>query len=100
MPTLNWMAEFVRFVEASIGFTGTAGSPLLGVYGGRASHLPYNGILKDKSVGGGNVLIGPVFDALSKFAGPKVIYAVANLIGARVAREGITFKQTSYALEV
>jgi adenine-specific DNA-methyltransferase len=29
-----------------------------------------------------------------------VIYAAANRMGARIAREGITFKQTPYALEV
>lgn len=28
------------------------------------------------------------------------IYAAANRLGTRVAREGITFKQTPYALEV
>ncbi|MDY0147465.1 MAG: hypothetical protein RBR56_05375, partial [Halothiobacillus sp.] len=77
-----------------------ARSPLLGVHEGRAIYLLYNGILKDKSVGGGNVLTGPVFDVLPKFAGPKVIYAAANRMGARATREGITFKQTPYALEI
>ena len=94
------LAEFVWFAETGTGFTGTADSPLLGVHEGRAIYLLYNGILKDKSVGGGNVLTGPVFDVLPKFAGPKVIYAAANRMGARTAREGITFKQTPYALEV
>ena len=75
-------------------------SPLLGVHEGRAIYLLYNGILKDKSVAGGNVLTGPVFDALPPFAGPKVIYAAANRMGARAARENITFRQTPYALEV
>ena len=94
------LAEFVWFAETGTGFTGTADSPLLGVHEGRAIYLLYNGILKDKSVGGGNVLTGPVFDVLPKFAGPKVIYAAANRMGSRAAREGITFKQTPYALEV
>ncbi|MDP2025738.1 hypothetical protein [Sulfuriferula sp.] len=67
---------------------------------GRAIYLLYNGILKDKSVGGGNVLTGPVFDVLPRFDGPKVIYAAANRMGGRAAREGITFKQTPYALEI
>jgi adenine-specific DNA-methyltransferase len=75
-------------------------SPLLGVHEERAIFLLYNGILKDKSSAGGNVLTGPVFDMLPKFAGPKVIYAAANRMGGRAAREGITFKQTPYALEV
>ncbi len=94
------LAEFVWFAETGTGFTGTADSPLLGIHEGRAIYLLYNGILKDKSVGGGNVLTGPVFDVLPKFNGPKVIYAAANRMGARAAREGITFKQTPYALEV
>ena len=94
------LAEFVWFAETGTGFTGTADSPLLGVHEGRAIYLLYNGILKDKSVAGGNVLTGPVFDVLPKFAGPKVIYAAANRMGGRTAREGVTFKQTPYALEV
>lgn len=95
------LAEFVWFAETGTGFTGTADSPLLGVHEGRAVYLLYNGILKDKSVAGGNVLTGAVFDALPPFAGPKVIYAAAcRLSGARLAREGISFKQTPYALEV
>ncbi|CAH1385612.1 site-specific DNA-methyltransferase [Candidatus Nitrotoga sp. M5] len=75
-------------------------SPLLGVHEGRGIYLLYNGILKDKSIAGGNVLTGPVFDVLPQFVGPKVIYAAANRMGGRATREGITFKQTPYALEV
>jgi site-specific DNA-methyltransferase (adenine-specific)/adenine-specific DNA-methyltransferase len=88
--------------ELKVGAGGTAqfDSPLLGIHEGRAIYLLYNGILKDRTVAGGNVLTGPVFDVLPQFAGPKVIYAAANRMGARAAREGITFKQTPYALEV
>lgn len=46
------------------------------------------------------MLTGPVFELLPGFSGPKVIYAAANRMGARAAREGIAFKQTPYALEV
>ncbi|HET9049091.1 MAG TPA: site-specific DNA-methyltransferase [Chiayiivirga sp.] len=104
------LAEFVWFAETGTGFPppdplpGGEGekswSPLLGVFEGRAIYLLYNGILKDKSVGGGNVLTGPVFEVLPTFIGPKVIYAAANRMGTRTAREGIVFKQTPYALEV
>jgi adenine-specific DNA-methyltransferase len=98
------LAEFVWFAETGTGLSpvkpGKADSPLLGVHEGRAIYLLYNGILRDRSVAGGNVLTGPVFDVLPKFAGPKVIYAAANRMGGRAAREGITFKQTPYALEV
>lgn len=94
------LAEFVWFAETGTGFTGAADSPLLGVHEGRAIYLLYNGILKDKSVAGGNVLIGPVFEMLPAFADPKVIYAAANRMGGRAAREAITFKQTPYALDL
>ena len=94
------LAEFVWFAETGTGYTGKADSPLLGAHEGRAVYLLYNGILKDRSIAGGNVLTGPVFDLLPRFDGPKVIYAAANRMGARAAREGITFKQTPYALEV
>jgi site-specific DNA-methyltransferase (adenine-specific)/adenine-specific DNA-methyltransferase len=98
------LAEFVWFAETGTGLStekhGQADSPLLGVHEGRAIYLLYNGILKDKSIAGGNVLTGPVFDLLPKFDGPKVIYAAASRMGGRLGREGITFKQTPYALDV
>ncbi|MEO8410241.1 MAG: site-specific DNA-methyltransferase, partial [Propionivibrio sp.] len=103
------LAEFVWFAETGAARPrpgplpageGEKPSPLLGVHQGRAVYLLYNGILKDKSVAGGNMLTGPVLDVLPPFAGPKVIYAAANRLGARAAREGIVFKQTPYALEV
>lgn len=98
--TFAQLAEFVWFAETGTGYTGQADSPMLGVYEGRAIYLLYNGILKDRSIAGGNVLTGPVFDVLPQFAGPKVIYAAANRLGGRAAREAITFKQTPYSLEV
>jgi site-specific DNA-methyltransferase (adenine-specific)/adenine-specific DNA-methyltransferase len=99
--TFAQLAEFVWFVETGTGFSGTADSPLLGIFEGRAIYLLYNGILKDKSADGGNVLTSAVFEALPPFAGPKVIYAAACRLGnARLAREGIIFKQTPYALEM
>ena len=107
------LAEFVWFAETGGGYTpseedarlrGTdafGASPLLGVFEGRAIYLLYNGILKDKSVSGGNVLTGPVFDVLPPFDGPKTIYAAACRLGApRLQREQIAFKQTPYALSV
>jgi site-specific DNA-methyltransferase (adenine-specific)/adenine-specific DNA-methyltransferase len=107
--TFTQLAEFVWFAE-----TGTARphpgplpvgegekrSPLLGVHEGRAIYLLYNGILNDRTPDGGNVLTPAVVALLPPFDGPKVIYAAANRLGARAAREGIVFKQTPYALEV
>ncbi len=98
--TFAQIAEFVWFAETGSGFNGSADSPLLGVHEGRAIYLLYNGILKDRSATGGNVLTGPVFEGLPPFAGPKVIYAAANRMGSRAAREGVAFRQTPYALDV
>lgn len=99
--TFAQLAEFVWFLETGTGFTGNADSPLIGVHEGRAIYLLYNGILKDKSVAGGNVLTSAVLEILPKFDGPKVIFAAANRLGTpRLMREQIAFKQTPYALEV
>jgi len=98
--TFAQLAEFVWFVETGSGFVGNADSPLIGVHEGRAVYLLYNGILKDKSVAGGNVLTAAVLAVLPPLDGPRVIYAAACRLGApRLAREGIVFKQTPYALE-
>ena len=94
------LAEFVWFAETGIGFTGKADSPLLGVHEGVAVYLLYNGILKDRTVDGGNVLTAPVLALLPPHAGPKVIYAAASRLGGpRLQRERIVFKQTPYALD-
>jgi site-specific DNA-methyltransferase (adenine-specific)/adenine-specific DNA-methyltransferase len=94
------LAEFVWFAETGTGLAVVPDSPLLGVYEARAIYLLYNGILKDRSVDGGNVLTAPVYDSLPRHAGPKVIYAAANRMGARAEREGVVFKQTPYALNI
>lgn len=74
--------------------------PLLGVHHGRAVYLLYNGILKDKSVDGGNVLTSATLEHLPAHGGPKVVYAAGcRFSKARLEREGITFKQTPYAIQ-
>ncbi len=98
--TFAQLADLVWFVETGSGYMGAAESPLLGIYEGRGIYLLYNGILGDRSISGGNMLTGAVLDALPEHVGPKVIYAAANRLGARAAREGIVFKQTPYALDV
>ena len=49
----------------------SAKTPLLGVHHGRAVYLLYNGILKDKSVDGGNVLTCGTLEHLPAHDGPK-----------------------------
>ena len=77
----------------------SAKTPLLGVHHGRAVYLLYNGILNDKSVDGGNVLTTATLEHLPAHDGPKVVYAAGcRFSKARLEREGITFKQTPYAI--
>lgn len=77
----------------------SAKTPLLGVHHGRAVYLLYNGILKDKSVDGGNVLTNTTLEHLPAHDGPKVVYAAGcRFSKTRLEREGITFKQTPYAI--
>jgi site-specific DNA-methyltransferase (adenine-specific)/adenine-specific DNA-methyltransferase len=93
------LAEFVWFLETGCGFSGKTDGPLLGVHEGRAIYLLYNGILKDKTPQGGNVLTGKILEILPPRDGPKVIYAAACRIGPKRLEEcGIVFKQTPYAL--
>ena len=79
-----------------------AGTPLIGTHEGKAIYLLYNGILGDRRPEGGNVLTLAVLQALKAIlphAGPKVVYAEACRLGeARLAAEGIVFRQIPYEL--
>ena len=76
-------------------------SPLLGIQSGVAVYLLYNGVLGDKRVNGGNILIGPVLDSLPTHDGPRVIYGEGcRLSAARLKREGVTFRQIPYQIKV
>ena len=75
-------------------------SPLLGIHNGTAYYLLYNGVLKDKSVTGGNVLTSRTLRALPLFDGPKVIYgAGCRFSPRRLEDENIVFKQTPYEIK-
>ncbi len=72
-------------------------SPLIGIHNNTAIYLLYNGILKDKSVQGGNVLTTRVLDELPSYDGPKIIYGTSCHISPdRLKRLGILFKQIPY----
>jgi adenine-specific DNA-methyltransferase len=79
-----------------------SGTPLIGTHDGRAIYLLYNGILGDRRPEGGNVLTLAVLQALKTIVphdGPKVVYAEACRLGeARLAAEGIVFRQMPYEL--
>lgn len=104
-PTVRFraLARHVFFTETGTPLPHDApcDQPLLGVAHGTGVYLLYNGILKDKSPDGGNVLTQPILDGLPPHDGPKVIYGVACRIGPqRLKALGITFKQTPYAIKV
>lgn len=98
------LARYVYFTEAGepLPRERVSKSPLLGITPtGVAVYLLYNGILKDKSVDGGNVLTGATLSLLPPHGGPKIIYAVKSLLGnERLKRENITFKQTPYSIRL
>jgi len=97
----NDLAQHVYFVETGQPLPQNAKKhfPLLGAHNDTAVYLLYNGILKDKSVNGGNVLTNDVLLSLPEHAGSKVIYGNGCRIGANRLRElNITFKQIPYEI--
>jgi adenine-specific DNA-methyltransferase len=105
--TFEQLAEFVWFMETGTGRAQTANNPtpLLGIHRDRAVFLLYNGILKDKSDPGGNVLNSRTLDvlheALPDCDGPRVVYGARSRFDKqKLAKLGITFHQLPYELAV
>lgn len=109
--TFAQLAEFVWFMETGTGLAQSAlpkrkkHTPYLGMYNDRAVFLLYNGILKDKSDIGGNVLnsrtLEILTDALPDFEGERVVYGARSRFDKKkLAALGITFHQLPYELAV
>jgi adenine-specific DNA-methyltransferase len=102
--TFDELAEFVWFQQTGAPLPHKPKgqrTPLLGIHHGTAVYLLFNGILKDKSVGGGNVLTRPVLYSLPEYDGPKVIWCAACKISEYHRRRlNVTEKQIPYQLEV
>ena len=76
-------------------------SPFLGACRGMGIYLLYNGILRDKSANGGNVLTRAVLTQLPPFDGQKVIYCTGCLLGRdRLQAERIIVRQIPYEVKV
>lgn len=97
------LAAHVWFSEARSPWSQpSAVGTVLGVIDGQAISLLYNGILKDRSVAGGNVLTRATLavirqDLPAGFDGPLLVYGERCILSAAtLKREGITFKQTPY----
>lgn len=98
--TYAQLAAHVWFSETKTPLASKPDTPLLGVHNGTAYYLLFNGILKDKSVGGGNVLTAKILEGLPPHDGPKVIYGERCLFGSgRLKEERITFKHTPYDIK-
>lgn len=100
------LARHVWFSETRQPLGSVPDSPLLGAHKGRAVALLYNGILKDRTPQGGNVLTRPVLRLLKDelpegFDGDLVVYGTACRLSAdTLKQEGILFRQTPYDIAV
>lgn len=107
--TFEELAQFVWFIETGTGLNRgdvpSVISPLLGFFEGTAIYLLYNGILRDTSASGGNVLDVRTLRHLNDLASdplrPKIVYAARTLLdAAKLTHLGVTHKQLPYELSV
>ena len=94
--TFKQLAYHIFFSETGVPLKENAklDTPLIGKYKGVAYYLLFNGILGDKTINGGNVLTSKVLESLPKYKGDKIIFGMANRLGAsRLKQENIVFKQ-------
>jgi adenine-specific DNA-methyltransferase len=95
------LAQHVHFIETGSPLPRVEKPqyPLLGINNGLAIYLLYNGVLKDKSPHGGNVLTYELLETLPPHDGLKVIYGNGCRIGDQRLRDlGIVFKQIPYEI--
>ena len=84
--------------------SGSDSTAYLGTYKNRVVFLLYNGILKDRSDTGGNVLNSTTLEYINSlvpegFDGEKIIYAARSRFDrSKLAKLGITFHQLPYDL--
>lgn len=79
----------------------SARSPFLGACRGVGVYLLFNGILRDKSADGGNVLTRAVLGQLPPFDGQKVVYCAGCLLSQdRLVSERILIRQTPKEIKV
>ena len=96
------LAAHLWFSETGRPWTAPAKpSPFLGAHEGRGYAVLYNGILRDRSAGGGNVLTRRTLHRLraaaGDFDGPLTVYGARSAFSAATLKaERLTFKQTPY----
>lgn len=98
------LAAYIWTIETGRSAQHAFNSPLLGVHNGTAYYLLYSSILGDRRPDGGNVLTNSVLAHLREFhpsGAPMVVYGETSRIGpARLAAEGITFRQIPYDVKM
>lgn len=96
------LARHIWFSETRRPLDADPTGPVLGQHGDRTVALLFNGILKDRSATGGNVLTHATLRLLRDDAGqggPLTVYAAACRLSDTTLRDqGITFRQTPYDL--
>jgi adenine-specific DNA-methyltransferase len=99
------LSRHIWFAETKSPLNAKSEGTVIGIQGDKAYALLFNGVLKDRSAQGGNVLLRSTLqlirDDVAKldpdFDGDLVIYAASTAFGSSTLnREGITFKQTPY----
>lgn len=101
--TYDELARHVFFAETGepMSENNNDNRPLIGIHGGRAIYLLYNGVLKDKKPNGGNVLTQKVLANLPAHDGPKVLFGTAcRLSPSRLKKENVVFRQIPYEIRV
>jgi len=94
------LAAYLWFMQTRNPYQGRADSPLLGVHEDTAYYLLYNGILKDRSVNGGNVLTRPLLNSLPAHDGKRVIFANSCRLGEKALQDAqIEFQQIPWAVQ-
>ena len=100
------LARHLWFSEFRVPLAGTPSGPFLGAHDGRGLALLYNGILKDRSVSGGNVLTHAVLRLIRDEAraagheGPITVYGAANRLSDRTLDEAeVSFRQTPWDIK-
>jgi len=97
------LARHLWFTEFRVPMGAPAAGPFLGAHDGRGLALLYNGILRDRTPGGGNVLTHAVLRLVREgaqaagWAGPITVYGAANRLSERTLEAaGVSFRQTPY----
>ena len=99
--TFEQLADFIWFSATKTPRVEKEHSPLIGIHNGTAIYLLYNGVLKDKSLRGGNILTRKILAMLPKHDGDKIIFGAACRIDEDFLKENkISFRQIPKDLDL